>query len=112
MRLAYLCIRDFGCNRCGRSFAPRRKRPAVTATAKHENLPMVSAITSQGKVCWVITEGALNAERHIEFLEGLLRQAPRRVFLILDNLRVPQGYVVNDWIEENKSTVNNVITPG
>ena len=95
----------------GRSFAPVGKRPAVTVTAKHENLSMVSAITNKGKVCWMITEGAVNAERFTEFLERLLRGAPRKVFLILDNLRVHHSYVVNDWIEEHKEAIELFFLP-
>ncbi len=95
----------------GRSFAPRGKRPAVTVTAKHENLSMVSAITNKGKVCWMITDGTVNAERFIEFLERLLRGAPRKVFLILDNLRVHHSHAVKDWVEEHKAAIGLFFLP-
>ncbi len=62
----------------GRGFAHIGRTPVVKATANHENLSLVSAITNKGKVSWMIVEGAINADRFIEFLERIIRSAANK----------------------------------
>jgi len=50
-------------------------------------------------------DGMMNAERLIEFLRRLIRSAERRVFLILDNLRVHHARKVRDWVEKRRGQV-------
>ena len=38
--------------------------------------------------CRMIVDGTINAERFIELLTRLIRDTARKVFLVLDNLRV------------------------
>jgi hypothetical protein len=53
-----------------------------------EKLSMIASVTNQGKARWMIIDGAFNHERLIEFFEALVKDAQRKVFLILDNLPV------------------------
>ena len=72
--------------------------PIVTATAKYENLSMVSAITNKGRVHWMIVDGTINADRFIEFLTGLCKDSRGKVFLILDNVKVHHSKPVEEWL--------------
>jgi transposase len=81
----------------GTGFSLKGKTPVVQATATYQNLSMVSAITNRGKVSWMIVDGSVNIERFIEFLERLIRDAERKVFLVLDNLKVHHGILVQEW---------------
>lgn len=40
------------------------------------------------KARWMIIDDAFDAEKLIDFLQALVKDAGRKVFLILDNLRV------------------------
>lgn len=95
----------------GRGFAPRGKTPIVEATATYQNLSMVSAITNKGKVGWMIVEGSVNAEKFKDFLERLVRSAKRKVYLILDNLRVHHSKPVQKWLEEHKKDIRVFYLP-
>ena len=77
-----LCAGDVRC----RGSASRGKTPVIQATAKYENLSMVSAITNKGHVHWMIVEGIVTIERFLEFLSSLVKDAQRKIFLVLDNL--------------------------
>ena len=70
-----------------RSYAPAGKTPAVRLPAKREKISMISTVTNQGKVRFMVYEDAMNAKTLIRFMTRLIKDADRKVFLILDNLR-------------------------
>ena len=61
---------------------------------------MISAITNQGLVRFSFFEGAIDADRFIVFPKDLIQDAQRKVFLIVDNLRVHRPTVsAGEWVE-------------
>jgi len=95
----------------GRGFSPRGETPVISATAKYENLSMISAITNKGRVQWMIVDGTVNADRFIEFLKGICKDSRRKVFLILDNLKVHHSKPVKQWLETRKSKIELFFLP-
>jgi hypothetical protein len=49
-----------------------------------QKLSMISTVTNQGKACWEIIDGRFNHKRLIEFLKALIKQAGRKVFLVMN----------------------------
>ncbi len=83
----------------GRSFAPAGKTPvALTVGGTRQKLSMIATVTNQGKTRWMIIDDAFDAEKLIEFLASLIKDAGKKVFLILDNLRVHHSKVVKAWV--------------
>jgi hypothetical protein len=64
-------------------------------------LSIISTVTNQGKVRWTVFEGAMNADILIDFFKRLTKDADRRVFLILDNLKVRHARKVKDWLADH-----------
>ncbi len=95
----------------GRGFSPKGQTPVVQATATYQNLSMVSAITNKGKVSWMIVEGSVDIERFIDFLGRLLLDAERKVFLVLDNLKVHHGILVSEWVERQGGRIELFFLP-
>ncbi len=81
-----------------RGYAVRGKTPVIRLNAKRESVNMVSAITNQGKVRFRLFEGGMNAQVLIEFMRRLIKDAGRKVILILDNLRVHHAKRVKKWL--------------
>jgi hypothetical protein len=54
---------------------------------------MISAITNQGKVRFRVFDGSMNADILFDFCKRLIKSAGRKVFLVLDNLRVHHAKV-------------------
>ncbi len=50
----------------------------------------------------MVYEETMTAQLLICFLERLIRDAQKKVFLILDNLRVHHAKKVHQWLEEHK----------
>lgn len=85
-----------------KGYSPKGKTPVVRQTAKRERINMISSITNQGQVRFMFYRDSMNSKRLIEFMRRLSKDAGRKVFLILDNLKVHHSKVVKDWLEENK----------
>ncbi|WP_309626802.1 transposase, partial [Methylibium sp.] len=58
-------------------------------------------VTNQGKARWMIIDGAFNHEKLIEFFESLVKDAGKKIFLILDNLGVHHCKPVKAWLAQN-----------
>jgi transposase len=86
----------------GRSYAPKGQTPVVQVCSNRESLSLISSVTNQGKVRWMVFGGALNAKILIRFLKRLIQSAQRKVFLILDNLRVHHAKVVREWLAKQE----------
>lgn len=81
-----------------RGYAPAGRTPVILHAARWSSVTMISAITNQGQVQFAFHDGAINTERFIEFLEALIEDAKRKIFLIVDNLRVHHAKLVKAWL--------------
>lgn len=94
-------------NQCnhGRSYAPKGKTPVKKSMSKRFSVNMVSAITNQGKVQFMIYSDNMNADKFIDFMQQLIKSSTRKVYFIVDNLRVHHSKIVKEWAEENKDKI-------
>ena len=72
---------------------------------------MISTVTNQGKVQFMIYSENMNSDKFIEFLKQLIKNNEQKIFLILDNLRVHHSHIVKDWIAENKEKIELFFLP-
>ena len=59
----------------------------------------------------MIVEDSFNADKRIEFLTALIKDADRKVFLILDNLRVHHSKVVKAWLADKQDQIEIFYLP-
>jgi DNA-binding transcriptional MerR regulator len=95
----------------GRSYAPRGKTPAIRLSAKREHVNLISTVTNQGKVRFMIYKNTMNSQTMIKFLKRLIKDADRKVFLVVDNLRVHHSYKVRDWLSEHEDQIELFFLP-
>jgi transposase len=95
----------------GRSYAPKGETPVALAPGTRQKLSMISTVTNQGKARWMIIDGNFNADQLIEFLEALIKDATKKVFLILDNLRVHHSKPVKAWLAERTDRIEVFYLP-
>ena len=88
-----------------RGYAPRGRAPVLRIASRKMHIHMISAISSSGKVHFLLYSEAIDADRLIGFMAGLIRDAGRRVFLILDNLRVHHSKKVLEWVKERPQEI-------
>ena len=82
----------------GRGYAPKGETPVIRVNNKRHSLSVISTVTNKGQMRWKIFDGALNANILIDFLRRLIKKATKKVFLILDNLRVHHAKPVKAWL--------------
>ena len=95
----------------GRSYAPKGKTPVLRLPAKRTSLNMISALTNQGKVRFMIYKENMTAQVLITFMQRLVKDAPRKVFLILDNLKVHHAKLVQEWLAEHRAQIEVFYLP-
>ena len=89
----------------GRSYAPKGKTPVRLKMAKRLSTNMISTITNQGMVRFMIYSSNMNSKVLITFLRRLIKGSSKKIFLILDNLRVHHSKLVKEWIDKNKDKI-------
>jgi len=94
-----------------RGFAEKGKPPVLPVETKHERVNMISAITNQGSVRFMVYEQTMTQQKLIDFMSRLVKDATRKVFLVLDNLRVHHGKIVAAWLLENKDKIEVFFLP-
>ncbi len=82
----------------GRGYAPRGRTPLVRPCHKRAHVGLISALTNKGELRWMVLERGITAALLIVFLGRLIRDAGRKVFLILDRLPVHRGRAVQAWL--------------
>jgi transposase len=94
-----------------RGYAPKGKTPVIRLVAKKSRVNMISTVTNQGKVRFMLYRDALTTQVFIKFLKRLIKDAGRKIFLILDNLRVHHAKDVCKWLRKNKKKVELFYLP-
>jgi transposase len=88
-----------------RGFAPKGKTPVVRINATKSRVNMISSITNRGKVRFMLYKENMTSQVLIRFMSRLVKGADRKVFLILDNLRVHHSKLVKAWLEEHEEEI-------
>ena len=94
-----------------RGFAPKGHPPVLPMETKRERVNMICAITNQGSLRFMVYEENMNQRLFIDFMRRLVRESKRKVFFIVDNLRVHHGKLVAQWLEEHKSEIELFFLP-
>jgi transposase len=94
-----------------RSYAPAGKTPVAMAVGARQKLSMIATVTNQGKTRWMIIDEAFDADKFIEFLQALIKDAGKKVFLILDNLRVHHSKIVKAWVAQHSEQIELFYLP-
>ena len=95
----------------GRGYSPKGKTPVVHLSAKRVRMNMISSITNQGKVRFMIYSKSMNAQVLIKFLKRLIKSSDRKIFLILDNLKVHHAIHVREWLEVKEDELEIFFLP-
>ena len=92
------CIRsDY---HAGTTWAPLGETPIVKSTGGRFSLNMLSAVSPQGHLRFMIIDGPVDAQKFCEFLRRLIKGAQKPIFLVLDNHPIHRSKRVKKLIEE------------
>jgi transposase len=97
----------------GRSWSPVGQTPLVAGTGQRFGANVISAISNQGQLQFMVFKKRFIAKVLIEFLSRLIRQAAgRKLILILDGHPVHRAAAVRRFVEAHADQLELVFLPG
>ena len=94
-----------------RGYALKGHPPVLKVETKRERVNMISAITNKGSVRFMVYDDTMTQQKLIDFMRRLIADAERKVFFILDNLRVHHGKMVAAWLAQHKDKIEVFFLP-
>ncbi|MCD7920444.1 MAG: IS630 family transposase [Clostridiales bacterium] len=88
-----------------RGYAPKGQTPVLKVQTVKMHINMISAISNRGKVHFMFSADSMNADKLIDFMERLIKDAGRKVYLILDNLRVHHSKKATQWATDHSNQI-------
>jgi transposase len=98
----------------GRSYGRRGQTPVVLGTGQRFRCNMISAITSRGRLAFMICRRRFTARVFLNFLGRLLRltrKSQRKIFLIVDGHPVHKSRVAQRWLAEHAEQIRIFCLP-
>ena len=62
---------------------------------------MISELDNRGKVRFMLYKETMTAKFLLRFFKRLITDAKRKVFVILDNLRVHHAKIIRQWVSKH-----------
>lgn len=95
----------------GTTWGKKGQTPVVRVTGKRFSLNMISAITAQGAMHFMVVRVGVGAEMFIEFLNKLIHRRRRPVFLIVDGHPSHRAKVVTEYVSSLKGKLRLFFLP-
>jgi transposase len=94
-----------------RGFSPKGQTPILQVEVKKEKVNMISGLTNQGKLRFMLYVETLTTVLLIVFLQRLIRGAGHKVYVIMDNLRVHHSKVLQEWLKKHEKEIKVFYLP-
>ena len=97
----------------GRTWGKKGETPVVATTGARYAMSLISAITSKGRMRFMVKEkGGVNADVFIEFLKRLLVGETRKIFLIVDRGPAHRAKKTKAFVETLAGRLKLFFLPG
>lgn len=88
-----------------KTYAPKGNTPIAKIPAKKQSLSLISSLTNQGKLRYMAYKGGMNISLFLIFLKRLSKDTDKKIFLILDNLKVHHAKKVQAWAKQHEDKI-------
>jgi transposase len=88
-----------------RGYAPSGITPKISLPAKRARISMISSITNRGDIQFMLYQKGLKVPIFLTFLKRLISHRKKKIFLIVDNLRVHHGKKIKNWVYEHRNNI-------
>ena len=96
----------------GKTWGLRGQTPVVARPGQRQSISAASAVSPTGAFWFCLYDGALNAERFIDFLQQMMKYRRQPVHLVLDSLPAHKKAVVRDYVTSTKGRLTLHFLPG
>lgn len=96
----------------GKTWALKGKTPIVKVTGNRGSFCVTSAISPAGKLIFRTEKGKVNAAKHIEFLEKIMKQhSQRKIIVVEDRAPAHRAKLVKKFVEQHKRRLAVYLLP-
>ncbi len=95
----------------GRSYGMKGRTPVIPGTGQRFGCNMISSITNRGRLCFMVFKKRFTSRVFIAFLDRLIRQVKRRIFLIVDSHPVHRAQLVTRWLAQRQHRIRVFFLP-
>jgi transposase len=95
----------------GRGYGPRGQTPIARGLTRRHTTSMISAVGNRGTLRFMVYPGALKVAGFLRFLRRLVKSSDRKIFLIVDNLRVHKAAKVQKWLDAHRAEIEIFYLP-
>ncbi len=95
----------------GHTWAPNGETPVITTTRSRYSVNMISAVSAQGQLRFMLNQGAVTAVVFREFLKRLTVGRGKPVFVVVDGHPTPKTKLVKKYIESLNGRLKLFILP-
>lgn len=95
----------------GRTYGKVGQTPVVKVSGQRFSCQMISTVSNLGTLRFMVFDGKFNADVCITFLKRLVKDATKKIFLILDGHPVHKSRKVKAWIAANSDKINLFVLP-
>ena len=99
-------------HQAGRSYAPKGQTPVIAGTGQRFGCNVLSALTNRGHLDFMVFKKGFTATVFVRFLRRLVKQAGRKVFIIVDRHPVHRSKKVGAWLEKHATHIRLFFLPG
>jgi transposase len=96
----------------GTTWAPVGQTPVVHNTGARYSINMLSAVTAQGALRFMVHEGTVNAAVFIDFCKRLLHDATGPVYLIVDGHPAHRAKATTKFVASTDGQLRLILLPG
>jgi len=95
----------------GKTYGLIGRTPIVRRSGNRFSCNMISVITNLGKLSFMIFHENFTSEVFLRFLNRLVQQATRKIFLIVDRHRAHRSKQVQQWLTKNEKAIRVFYLP-
>ena len=96
----------------GTTWAPKGKTPIIKTTGARFSINMISAVSPNGKLRFMVTEKTLKVDVFLTFLRRLIIGQTKPVFLIVDGHPVHKAKKVKEFVKSSNGKIELYYLPG
>jgi len=95
----------------GTTWGPRGKTPVVESTGNRQVVNMISAVSTAGELQFMLIDGPGNSYTFKDFLEKLVHDSKKPIFLVVDNHSSHKSKLVMDYVKSTKGKLELFYIP-
>lgn len=94
-----------------RGFSPKGQTPILQVEVQKEKVNMISGLTNQGKLRFMLYVETMTTALLIVFLQRLIRDAGHKIYVIMDNLKVHHSKQLQEWLKQHENEIKVFYLP-